>query len=136
MLHLNNNKTKHTTSVEEYLSEFNEVKSFFHEYQDIYTDGSKDQDRVASAMVTKTQMFGKRLPMYASIFTTELRAIHSAFMCINICENKKLIILSDAKSVLEAMANRKFENPIVLRLIENLIRYVMGIREPHRNVRR
>ena len=39
-------------------------------------------------------------------------------MYIKISRYKKFIIFSDSKSVLEAMANRKFDNPIVLRLVE------------------
>ena len=63
-------------------------------------------------------MFGKRIPKYASIFTAELRAIHLAFMYIKISRYEKFIIFSDSKSVLEAMTNRRFNNPIVLRLVE------------------
>ena len=118
LLHINKDKTKQDTSVDEYKTEFNEVRSFFKEYEDIYTDGSKDNEKVAAAAVTKSHIFGKRLPKYASIFTAELRAIHLAFMYIKISRHKKFILFSDSKSVLEALANRKFDNPIVLRLVE------------------
>ena len=40
----------------------------------------KIMNRVAAATVTKSHIFGKRLPKYASIFTAEPRAIHLAFM--------------------------------------------------------
>ena len=39
-------------------------------------------------------------------------------MYIKISRYKKFIIFSDSKSVLEAMENRKFDNPIVLRSVE------------------
>jgi hypothetical protein len=42
---------------------------------EIYTDGSKDQGRVAAAAVTKNEIFSARLPNEASIFITETKAI-------------------------------------------------------------
>ena len=44
----------------------------------IYTDGSKDGDRTACAVVTPSFEFSKRLPDRSSIFSAELQALVSA----------------------------------------------------------
>ena len=61
LLHISKDKTKQDTSADEYNTEFNEVREFFKEYEDIYTDGLKDNEKVAAAVVTKSHIFGKKV---------------------------------------------------------------------------
>jgi hypothetical protein len=44
-------------------------------HNEIYTDGSKDQNKVASAVVYGDDIFSSRLPNNSSIFTAEAKAL-------------------------------------------------------------
>ena len=54
---------------------FAEIRSVTSEYSTIYTDGSKDGNRVASAAVFGQQVYSVRLPSASSIFSAEANAI-------------------------------------------------------------
>ena len=54
---------------------FAEIRSVTSEYSAIYTDGSKDGDRVASAAVFGQQVDSLRLPSASSIFSAEANVI-------------------------------------------------------------
>ena len=63
---------------------FAEIKSQFPEYVTSYTYGSKDGGRVASGSILGDEAATLRLPLQASIFTTEARAILLALKLITI----------------------------------------------------
>ena len=103
-------KPKEDTSLSEYkksetnpvvfkqkLSELKQSKPITTE---IYTDGSKDQGKVAAAAVTKNEIFSARLPNEASIFTAEAKAIQLAFEYIRISNKEHFTIYSDSLSCL------------------------------------
>jgi hypothetical protein len=53
----------------------------------IYTDGSKDGDRVASTAVFRQQVYSVRLPSASSIFSAEANAILLALKFVASSEN-------------------------------------------------
>ena len=67
---------------------------YFTDYTHIFTNGSKDGDKTASAFICKSFEFSKRLPDKASIFTAELEAIVSVLRYIKItAKNNKFVVL-------------------------------------------
>ena len=86
----------------------------------IYTDGSKDGDRTACAVVTPSFEFSKRLPDRSSIFSAELQALVSALRYCKINTSSKFAIFCDSKSVLQALST-KWDHPYVIIILEQLL---------------
>ena len=86
----------------------------------IYTDGSKDGDRTACAVVTPSFEFSKRLPDRSSIFSAELQALVSALRYCKINTSNKFAIFCDSKSVLQALST-KWDHPYVVIILEQLL---------------
>ena len=86
----------------------------------IFTDGSKDGDRTACAVVTLSFEFSKRLPDRSSIFSAELQALVSALRYCKINASSKFAIFCDSKSVLQALST-KWDHPYVVRVLEQLL---------------
>ena len=59
-------------------TKFLEVKEQYYTHEDIYTDGSKDGEKVASATILDGELHQFWLPDNSSIFTAELKAIDLA----------------------------------------------------------
>ena len=66
-----------------FLSSFHIHRSRFKTYTDLYTDGSKDGEKVAAAVVHENEIISCRLPNNASIFSAEVKAIDIAFNYIS-----------------------------------------------------
>ncbi|KAK6189067.1 hypothetical protein SNE40_005112 [Patella caerulea] len=111
-LELTKNKKKDTSSTV-FQSLFRELRSKYGDYSPIYTDGSKDDDRVASATVTPSETISVRLPPAASIFTAELQAICQALEFIQSSSSLKYIIFTDSLSSLQAIKNKQLAHPLV-----------------------
>ena len=89
----------------EILARFNEFKAQHFDKTFMYTDGSKQEDKVGFALATAHLEFSRRLPDKVSIFTAEAFALYAA---VQTCVRKKLsniVICSDSKSVLQALKN-------------------------------
>ena len=71
---------------------FNDLRDIYDDSIAIYTDGSKDDTRVAAAAVTNGHKFQVRLSNKASIFTAELRAILHALDIISTHQAQDFII--------------------------------------------
>ena len=99
-------------------SRFGEIRNCYPLFTQIYTDGSKDGEKAAAAAVCEDVELSFRLPDNSSIFSAELKAIDLAFDYIEKSKDDKFIILSDSLSSLQAMDNLKYENPVVLQLLE------------------
>ena len=56
-------------------NKFLKVKEQFYTHEEIYTDGSKDGEKVASAAILDGELYQFCLPNNSSIFSTELKAI-------------------------------------------------------------
>ena len=92
----------------------------FTDYTPIFTDGSKDADKTASAFICQSFEFSKRLPDKASFFTAELEAIVSALRYIKITvKNNKFVVFSGSKSVLQALLSMwdHFTVQIIMRFL-------------------
>ena len=61
-----------------YIQKFNEIKDQYSYCTPIYTDGSKDNDRVGCGLIINNLSIKQRLPSNASIFTAEVTAIDLA----------------------------------------------------------
>ena len=133
---------KNTTS-HLYIKKFNEIKDEYSYYTAIYTDGSKDNDRVGCGLIINklsgspvgqcTLIFDlmrnlyiyntciyiypikQRLPRNASIFTAEDTAIDLALDTITESENDHFIIISYSPLVFLSLHNRKMDNPLILK---------------------
>ena len=96
---------------------FAEIKSLKPDYATVYTDGSKDGERVASAAVFGDRASTRRLPSSSSIFTAEARAIILGLQFIAASNKSKFIICSDSLSCLLAFENAKIKNPLILKIL-------------------
>ena len=77
---------------------FQELQSRLSDYQHIYTDGSKVEDKVGCAYVSGSHHEKIRLPNGLSIFTAESKAIDMALDYVrNNSLNNKFVIFSDSK---------------------------------------
>ena len=87
-------------------------------YQQIYTDGSKENSKVGCTVISDTHRNMQRIPDDSSIFTAEAKAVDLALDYISTCDaNNKFSILSDSLSVLKAM-NHIRKNPQIQKLLE------------------
>ena len=98
--------------------DFAEIKETYPKHKFIYTDGSRDGDRVASAAIFEQRVASVRLSSNSSIFTAEARAILLALKFVSSGHAKKAVICSDSLSCLLAISNFKFKNPIILHILE------------------
>ena len=97
---------------------FAEIRSVTSEYSAIYTDGSKDSDRVASAAVFGQQVYSARILSASSIFSAEANAILLALKFVASSEKSKFMICSDSLSCLLAIESCKTQNPFILKIVE------------------
>ena len=82
---------KSETSHDVILQDFAEIKLEYADFWTIYTDGSKDDTRVAAAAVLGTESATCSLPSDASIFKAEAKAIILAFKFAQRSENKSFL---------------------------------------------
>ena len=114
---------KNQTSPIIYQAEFKRVvHSKFKGYHLIYTDGSKQEFRAASAACDKNNFKIERLLDHASIFSAELNAIHLALDLIETDYEStgNFVICSDSKSSLQALEGDDFTNPFLLSIRERI----------------
>ena len=116
LFQLSSNK-KSDTSPLEFQSKFNELKSLFPNHIPIYTDGSKEGDKVGCASVSDLHTSKMRLPAESSIFTAEVKAIDLAFRFISSHTHKNFIIFSDSLSVLQSLYTKRMNNPLIQNLL-------------------
>ena len=114
------NLSKRDTPSLVFIQKFNEIKNDHSYCTPIYTDGSKDNDRVGCGTVIHNSSFKQRLPSNASIFTAEVTAIDLALDAITESDDDYFIIFSDSLSVLLSLHNMKLDNPLILKLLEKL----------------
>ena len=99
--------------------DFRKMQSRYKNYQQIYTDGSKEDSKVGCAVISDNHSNMQRIPDDSSIFTAEAKAIDLALDFITTCDvNNKFIIFSDSLSVLKAMNHTSSKNPQIQKLLE------------------
>ena len=69
---------------------FAEIKAKYYNHKTIYTDGSKDEDKVAAAAVFGQRAATLRLPSTSSIFTSGARAIIHVLQFIGTSNNRQV----------------------------------------------
>ena len=95
---------KSDTSSTFYMIKFKEIVENFSEYEQIYTDGSKQGNRVgAAALIPNGAQKSIRLPNKSSIYSAELRALLLALELIEGSTKKHFIIFSDSLSAMQAL---------------------------------
>ena len=87
-----------------------EVKEQY--YTQIYTDGSKDGDKVASAAIHDGDLYQFWLPNNSSVFSVELKAIDLALNRIE----------QDSLSTMQALEGETMDNLLIVSLHEKLSR--------------
>ena len=76
----------------------------YSDYQHLYTDGSKDNERVGCVVVTDTHSHSVRIPGCSSIVAAEAKTIVLALDIIHeLSLHNKCVIFSDSLSVLQAL---------------------------------
>ena len=90
---------KYSTNPEVYKQAFLEITSRHPKYMQIFTDGSKIDEKVAAAAVSSVapnSPFSCRLRDHCSIYTAELQAILFALKQVYQSKEKKFMIFSDS----------------------------------------
>ena len=112
ILELHKNKKSEVDS-HIFKTEFLEIKSAYNHYMSIYTDGSKQDEKVACAVISPNFTDSIRLPDNSSIFTAEAKVIDIALYHIRDQPEKQFIIYSDSLSVLRSLKNLDHRNPLI-----------------------
>ena len=109
-------------------TKFLEVKEQYYTHEVIYTDGSKDGEKVASAAILDGELYQFRLLNNSSIFSAELKAIDLAPSHIKQDAYWRYIIYTDSLSAMQSLEGEKTDNPLIVSLLEKLSRlYVRAI---------
>lgn len=111
-----NNKSSTPSDV--FIGLFNELKEKYKDYCQIYTDGSKIETKVASAVITGYGDLTYRLRNGCSIFTAETEAIYKALQFAKYSSKTHFVIFSDSLSVLQAIHGQESKNPLVNKVIQ------------------
>ncbi|GFV45065.1 putative RNA-directed DNA polymerase from transposon X-element [Trichonephila clavipes] len=77
----------------------------FCDYEPIFTDGSKSESLVGSAVVSLSTVITDALPISASIYTAKLHALRIALEHISLSCGKKFIIYTDSLSALQSIVS-------------------------------
>ena len=98
---------------------FHILQSRYTEYQHIYTDGSKDGEKVGCAFLYGNHFSSLRIPDGSSVFTAEAKAIDLALDFIDSCfPHDKFLIFSDSLSVLKVLNHTSSKNSQIQKLLE------------------
>ena len=99
--------------------DFRQLQSRYKNYQQVYTDGSKEDSKVGCAVISDNHSNMQRIPDDSSIFTAKAKAVDLALDFINTGDaNNKFIIFSDSVSVLKAMNHTSSKNPQIQKHLE------------------
>ena len=97
-----------------------EVKEQYYTHGEIYTDGSKDGDKTASAATFDGESYQFRLSNNSSIFSAELKAIDRALNHIQQDAYWRYIIFTVSLSAMQALEVEKTDNHLIVNLLEML----------------
>ena len=103
------------TSPLEFQEKFHNIRKKYHSYKFLYTDGSKDGTNTAYAVTSQnTNYCSERIPDISSIYTAELTALYKALEIIRESHLERFVTCSDSKSAVQAIANKRIEDPHIL----------------------
>ncbi|GFY39597.1 putative RNA-directed DNA polymerase from transposon X-element [Trichonephila inaurata madagascariensis] len=97
--------SKACTPESTYRTLYLEHRELFSDYEPIFTDGSKSESHVGSAVVSLSTVITDALPISASIYTSELHALRIALEHISLSCVKKFIIYTDSLSALQSIVS-------------------------------
>ncbi|GFQ73963.1 putative RNA-directed DNA polymerase from transposon X-element [Trichonephila clavata] len=97
--------SKACTPLSTYRTLYLEHRELFSDYEPIFTDGSKSESHVGSAVVSLSTVITDDLPISASIYTAELHALRIAIEHISLSCGKKFIIYTDCLSALQSIVS-------------------------------
>lgn len=104
------------------------ISEKFNNYYHIYTDGSKNQDNVGAAFITRHDRTIKnfKLPSNCSIYTAEAYAISQALSHVIDNDIPSAVIFSDSKSVLQTLETNAINTNIswLIFVIRNKIYHI------------
>ena len=93
---------------------FLEIRDRYRDYIPVYTDGSRNGNYVACAIVFPSDTeFSMSLPNSAFIFTAEILAIIKALDEIKNTSESTFIIFTDSLLCLQAVLYMKLEHPLI-----------------------
>ena len=96
-----------------------QLQNCYKNYQQVYTDGSKEDSKVGCAVISDNHSNMQRIPDDSSLFTAEAKAVDLPLDFISTCNaNNKFIIFSDSLSVLKAINHTSSKNPQNQKLLE------------------
>jgi ribonuclease HI len=104
------------------LAKFREICDKYQDYQFVYTDGSKQNYRVAAAAVISQHVLMQRLPDQFSIYSAELKGILIALDHIKTDLTKKYLFVCDSLSCLRAIQNMDLNHPFIYAIYMELER--------------
>ena len=97
---------------------FHDLQSYYSDHEHIYTDGSKDEEKVGCAAAKYDDCKKMRIPDGSSVFTAEAKAIDLALDFVNNCTyTDKFVIFSDSLSVLQALNHTSSKNSQIQHLL-------------------
>ena len=109
-----------------YKQAYLEITSRHQNYVQIFTDGSKVDEKVAAAAVSSVAPNSRiscRLRDHCSIKTAELQAILFALKQAYQFQERKFMIFSDSLSALKALRKLKTDHPLLIQIQELLHKY-------------
>jgi len=115
-----NKLAKSDTSPEIFQSNLLAVCDELSDYHHIYTDGSKMNNSVAAAAVSRDDVESLRIPDKASISTTELVALNLALDIVWHSRHKKFVIFSDSLSSDHATQNLQAESVYIMKFLKTI----------------
>jgi len=110
---------KSNTPPEIFKHRFYELCHEFKNYYRIFTDGSKEGNRVAAAVVHRDNTKCVRLPDAASIFRAELYALLLAIDVIRRSKEKNFVIFSDSMSSLQSINGFNLDSDLVQKFLKD-----------------
>ena len=102
-------------------------------HRQIFTDGSKINEKVGCAAVQGDHIKSCRLPNDASIHSAELWAIKLALEIISAENDHKFLICSDSSSAIQTIMDRETNNPLATSII-NTVDYLKSIVKDHHSM--
>ncbi|GFV89361.1 RNA-directed DNA polymerase from mobile element jockey [Trichonephila clavipes] len=106
--------SKARTPESTYRTLYLEHRELFSDYEPIFTDGSKSESHVGSAVVSLSTVITDALPISTSIYTAELHALRIALEHISLSCGKQFIIYTDSLSALQSIVSLHSSSHLIL----------------------
>ena len=95
----------------------------------MYTDGSKSDSRVESAVISRRKNSKITLPAIASIFTAELHAIKPDLGLIHSLNSPRTVICSGSLSAIKAIGDIASQNQLLQKIQQTMHQIIIGGKE-------